>query len=585
MLIELRANKKTFKTLVFKKGLNIILADSSESSSEKDSRNGVGKTSLIEILHFCLGGKAESGKGVIRDELSGWEFYLVIKLRGKRITVCRSVDLPSKIYVKGESLDSLPLQTKKDETGENYYGVDTFNKVLGSELFGLSHDDDRKFIPSNRMLMSYFARKGLNAYTEAFKYFPMQKSWQTQVSQTYLLGLSHEIAREIAVCKEEKKALDDLKKSIETGVLDSLVGNIGQFESEIVNLDTQIEVSSQNLDEFKVHPQYKELEIELNLLTKEIQSLSNDNIIKMGLINSLESSFKSENSNEKSNLELIKKVYSEAGAVFKDSILRTIEEVQSFHSEIIKNRKDFFKDEIKKNKNIIKCNTDAIEIKSEKKSEIINILNEHKAIEELILLRQKHSKLITKRDIKKQKLNDLKKIRNSENEIKLKVQGISLRASQDYDERESDRKRLMKIFSSNTRELYEVAGSLIVNVDRGGYKFSIKIERDASAGVSKMEIFCYDMMLAEVWQSKKVKPGFFVHDSTIFSDVDERQIYSAVSMAKKKSEDLGFQYICLMNSDKVPSELLSDKENNIKSDIILRLKDDPEEDCLFGFRF
>ena len=55
MIYKIYASDKRFKTIEFKKGLNVILADRKEESGKKDSRNGLGKTTLINILHFCFG--------------------------------------------------------------------------------------------------------------------------------------------------------------------------------------------------------------------------------------------------------------------------------------------------------------------------------------------------------------------------------------------------------------------------------------------------------------------------------------------------------------------------------------------------
>ena len=55
MIHKIYANNEQFEEINFNKGLNIILADSEKKSDEKDSRNGLGKTTLIHIIHFCLG--------------------------------------------------------------------------------------------------------------------------------------------------------------------------------------------------------------------------------------------------------------------------------------------------------------------------------------------------------------------------------------------------------------------------------------------------------------------------------------------------------------------------------------------------
>ena len=58
-LIELRANNAGFKTVKFKQiGLSLIVGTRTHPAKESEderSYNGVGKSLLVEIVHFCLG--------------------------------------------------------------------------------------------------------------------------------------------------------------------------------------------------------------------------------------------------------------------------------------------------------------------------------------------------------------------------------------------------------------------------------------------------------------------------------------------------------------------------------------------------
>ena len=47
MIKKIYASDKRFKAVEFRKGLNIILAERTEGSGEKDTRNGAGKTTLL----------------------------------------------------------------------------------------------------------------------------------------------------------------------------------------------------------------------------------------------------------------------------------------------------------------------------------------------------------------------------------------------------------------------------------------------------------------------------------------------------------------------------------------------------------
>ena len=89
------------------------------------------------------------------------------------------------------------------------------------------------------------------------------------------------------------------------------------------------------------------------------------------------------------------------------------------------------------------------------------------------------------------------------------------------------------------------------------------------------------MQLLSKWE---VSPGFLIHDSIIFADVDERQIALALELGQKESLTNNFQYICTFNSDNVPTKDFSE-DFNFKDHIVLKLTDSDEEGGLFGCRF
>jgi hypothetical protein len=62
MIKSITSTIPTFKALTFGKGLNILLADLTEKSTDKQTRNSAGKTSMIEIMHFLMGSDADKAR-------------------------------------------------------------------------------------------------------------------------------------------------------------------------------------------------------------------------------------------------------------------------------------------------------------------------------------------------------------------------------------------------------------------------------------------------------------------------------------------------------------------------------------------
>lgn len=137
---------------------------------------------------------------------------------------------------------------------------------------------------------------------------------------------------------------------------------------------------------------------------------------------------------------------------------------------------------------------------------------------------------------------------------------------------------------ANSETLYEAPGRLIIDIGPTGYGFQVAIERSSSQGIEQMKVFCYDLMLAQIWSAKATNPGFLVHDSTIFDGVDERQIARALELAAKEAGRHQFQYICCLNSDAIPWKELEDGFD-LRPYQRIELTDAYEDGGLLGIRF
>ena len=77
-LKELRIEdaNNVIRKISFKKGINLIV-DETKTDSKKESGNNVGKTTVIRLIDFCLGG---DGKNIYTDN----EFKEENKQRGRK---------------------------------------------------------------------------------------------------------------------------------------------------------------------------------------------------------------------------------------------------------------------------------------------------------------------------------------------------------------------------------------------------------------------------------------------------------------------------------------------------------------------
>lgn len=572
MIKRVSANKSSFKNVEFSPGFNVVWADRTKESTKKDSRNGLGKSTLIEIIHFCLGANARKNKGLLVEQLSGWEFSLEMQYGNSKIITTRSIDSPRYITLYQPPFPHI----------EKSHTLNDLNLQFGDLLFGIqSPMEDIKYLPTFRSLISYFIRRGKDAFSIPFEHYRKQREWDKQVNNAFLLGLAWEDASKTQLLKDHKTGLDNFKKAVSSGIVKGFVGTLGDLEAQKIRLKEQVRKDSLNLKSFKVHPQYEQIQKDANRLTEEIHDLVNKNTQEKRLLEHYDKNIQEENPPDD---ELVSKIYSEAGIVLPDVTLNHIDSVLNFHKSIIENRKNFLTSEINKLKKRIVNREHLIESKSNERASLLEIMNTHGALEEYTLLQSQHLKIINELKSVMNMIDNLQSLETRMSQLKIDQQYLQQEARRDYDERQLIRERAVTLFNEYSEKLYNAPGKLVLDIDTTGFKFDVDIERSGSAGISNMKVFCYDMMLARLWAERTPSPRLLIHDSTIFDGVDERQRALALEIAATDSEKYGFQYICTLNSDYIPWKEFSN-QFDLKKFIKVTLTDQDEDGCLLGIRF
>lgn len=582
MIHSIKCDKPTFKNIEFKPGFNVILAERTKESTKKDSRNGLGKSTLIEIIHFCLGGN--KGVTLSKPALNNWTFTLDVDLAGKRYSVTRNTSNTNTIIIRGECYDWPIRPEKEKKTGEQIIPVRDWNRLLGILIFGLQQSyEDFKFVPTFRSLISYFIRKNgqSGAFLNPFQQNKAQLEWDKQLNNAFLLGLGWEYASKLQVLKDRVKVLELIKQEAKTGIFSTLIGTIGELEALKVRLESQVRKEEEQLANFRVHPQYNNIVNDANDLTYKIHESVNQNISDKRLLEYYEESLKDEID---AAPESVTNIYQEAGIILPGLVKKRLEDVMAFHKQVVINRKEFLISEIERNKNEIANREQIIHDLSSQRAELMLILQKHGALEEFTKLQNIHQKNVAEFEGVKIRLENLKKFEEGKSTITVEQEILRQQAIADLNERKAQRELAILLFNSNSEALYKAPGTLSIDISKTGYKFDVKIERSGSHGIGNMKIFCYDLMLAQIWSKRAKSPIFIVHDSIIFADVDERQKALALELAARESERLGFQYICTINSDSVPARDFS-QDFKFENYIRKTFTDATDDGGLLGIRF
>ena len=580
MITAIRSNQTSFKEVIFEPGFNVILADRTQEASQRDSRNGLGKTTLIEIIHFCLGASSRPNQGLRDPHLKGWEFTLEMNANGRSLVITRSTDNPNRVDIGGEFEDlDVPGERRN---GRYTLRINDWNGILGELLFGLNIlDSTYKYRPTFRSLVSFFIRNGRGAFDSPFVHHSRQSEWDKQVNNAFLLNLMWEHASRFQEIKDQVKILNEIRRAVNEGLLEGVVGSVGSLEAERARLESEVQRQSEILESFRIYPRYREIEQEANELTTGIRELSNANLMDGRLINLYQESLEHD---EEPDTDQVLEIYQDVGVTMPDLVRRRLDEVQHFHRRILTNRRVYLNSEIQRlESNRIRRNRQ-IETASDRRARLFGVLKTHGALQEYTRLQELQMELVNELNDVDHRISELTRFERERSQTRVHQELLLQTARREFDERRVVRERAINQFNSNSEALYRAHGNLVLDVAETGFKFDVEITRAGSHGIENMKVFCYDLMLAQLWATRRSSPRTLIHDSTIFDGVDERQSAVALELAQRETDRCGFQYICALNSDNIPTGDFS-PGFDLDRFVRLRLTDETEDGGLLGIRY
>lgn len=572
MIYSISSSLPSFKNFFdLKPGLNVLLAEKSEGATAKQTRNRAGKTSLIEIIHFLTGSDAGKDSIFRTPELGGEVFSMDFDLQSTRVIVERSGGDKAKVHVTTPSEGRVKIPHSE------------WCALLGDEMFGLSSLEEAGAAPpSFRSLFAYFVRRQIsNAFVTPEKQAVVQGTGDYQMALMFLLDLDWQIARDWQTVRDREKTLDELKKAAATGAFGSMIGKAADLRTQLTIEQARLRRLHKESANFRILPQYGELEIEGASLTHRLNELANANTIDLSAIGDLEGALASEVPPELENLE---SVYQEIGIALPGLVKRRYEDVRSFHESVVRNRKDYLSGELEAAKlrlevrNAEKARLDA------RRAEVMNLLKSHGALDQFLRLQGELGRLESEVEALRQRFETAEQLEGTKNELEIERNRLAIRLRRDFAEQKEKLSEAIVAFEETSQRLYESAGSMTIEETQNGPVFKFPMQGQRSKGIKNMQIFCFDMMLMRLCAKRGIGPGFLVHDSHLFDGVDGRQLISALRVGAEISSELGFQYIVTMNED----DAFKETSENFKLGehvIPTRLTDATEDGGLFGIRF
>ncbi len=590
MIHEVWSDRPSFKRLKFRRGLNIVLAARSARSRDATddqgrTRNGAGKSSLVDILRFMLGGDVQKKKTIVAAPvLREDNFFLSLDVQDKPVTISRAPAGRGKIKINGDFV-GWPVQPDiNKKTGEVTMSVQVWTDLLGRTLFGLppaSQIEPGSNLSFNACV-AYFVRRSRDG---AFSHWTLTHKSQSQnrvaVPLSFLFGLDTDIALRFLRADETAKSAQELRRAIAQGMLAATVGSPGQLRSAALKARRRSERLQRRLQSEEVLDFYGSYETEAAELDARIRTLNDDNYTDQQLATDLEQATKAEAAPAIPDLE---RLYREANVVLPGVSLRRYDEVRAFHDQVIANRQNHLAAEVNAARSRLEERTKERDRLLMRHSEILELLRSgvsaghYRRLERELIDAETESRELEKR------LELAERIEQARVDVRAQRVEAERALLQDLSERRATIDEAVEAFIDISSELYEKPATLDLEATPNGLRFVIERPDLPSEGVAQMQIFTFDLTLATVCAQRGKWPGFLVHDSHIFDGVDGRQVGHALKVAHERMLKLNGQYIVTMNSDDL-DKAKRESGLDFTQHIVEPVLDDTEDGGLFGFRF
>ncbi len=562
-----------FKALTFHDGMNIVLAEKTADSDERNSRNGAGKSSLVLIMRYLLGGVRLDKKLSRVRELKDVSFHADVQLDHDGLTerISRSPNGDIELGPAGDSASFALVSPTEREWW--------LNRVARTG-YGIERHDG---IPSLDNLYGQVFRTCF----EATKVEPSESGWKGTTRLGFFMGFSPEAiaeSREVSVIGSQKRAVARIRS---TGAMGGMLRSAPEISAELVGVNARRFRLLERAKAFRVDEQYAEHQDRADQLTRLAQHINDQILMHRERLGTIRAAMSEEAVVEPELVDKVARVYKEAGVALPGAVLRRYDQVKAFHQSVTRNRRLYLEEEEASN---LQGEIDRLSGKlsslDKERSEVMELLESSMALEAFNALQRDVAELDARAKLLETQLETAKQIDALDSRQSMAKANASSALQRQMEELIEPIGSMVKEFKDFCSEIYQdKEATLGISVSQNG-NLSIrpKITGDNSRGIGGAKTFLLDMVVLRNAMRLGRAPRIIVHDSELFDAMDERQLGSCLNIAARLSEEEGFQYVLLLNSDKLDA---AERNGFDRSSYVLEptLSDRGEDGGLFGFRF
>ena len=597
MIYSLSANKPSFNKgnpVEFHPGLNIILGMKSPDANARDTRNSLGKSTVLNLIDYCLGSNVPLS--LDKEELSEWSFTLDIDIGGSRVKVTRGLLKAAQVMVSVTGdVSGWPIAPDIPATNEtpNNYSIENWRKLLGAVFFSLPFKQGtEEFVPSEkppsyRELMAFFHRKSFQK-----EFVPgggNAKAISRDRTLTYLFGLDWAYLSRYEALTAEEKEFRTIQAAATIKRKEWGEKSIKTLAATCKKLEMQRDSLQEQIAKYKGDLFYQQVETATEELSNKLQVVRRAFYADRRALEAAQQSLR----DDFANIDVggLRELYEEAGLDFPGQVVHTLEAVAKFHQDVVMNRRDFLAVEVKRLRAAIREKLSQMRRIDDSRAALLKQLETKGVMDEFSKRSNKSAELAAELSVKKQCLEDIKKAKARLDAIKEAKMSETSAAREEFDRRRETVELAQSNYAGLATSLYqeEDAGALGISFTeegarKTGYKFAATMPSGDGAGKSKMKAFAIDMTIYRQQKLCEHAMALMLHDGEMFTSVDERQVAKALELASEYALERGGQYFTGFNDDRLPTSGFSDGFD-VEGCIALKLYDGATENKLLGIEF
>lgn len=542
-LLKIENNNTIVREIEFHNGINLIV-DETKTTDKKESGNNVGKTTVLRLIDYCLGGKGENiYKDTEFNQNRNVEIENYLKQNNIIITLVLVDRLDNPLSEICIRRNFLSRKNKIIEiNGESYKDEKALSRELKKRIF---NSEEEK--PTFRQIISKNIRdeknrlqntlKVLHATTTKDEYEPLFLFW---------LGIELDTTTYKDKLNRDKKVEENLQNRLKRE------GTLSMIEQSLLVIERSIEELTIKKESFNINPSFEKELSELNQVKFELNRLSTE-MSRFQMRKELILESQNELEKEKSNIDpaQILNLYNEAKSLIPN-IQKTFEETLIFHNQMINEKLKFITKglpDLEKSINLIKRE---INILLTKERNLSVQLKKNGATEDLqkiiIELNSEFEKKGKNEELKRLWEQSMKNIADIDKQLTQINESINSK-DELIQQRVSE---FNKYFSSITYRLYGEREILSANPTEKGYEFVITpVAGNPGTGKKKGQIAAFDLAYIQFADNMGIKCLHFILNDQI-ENIHDNQIENLLTEIVLETN---CQYVLPVLRDKLPKDI------------------------------